>query len=166
MYPTLSELAGVSTLVTVSLVTLITDRKCTIPLVAAVLLVLPGAMFITQPEVIFNAHSKIVYNPVCTKDTQPPLNETWGESEMNTREFTGFSANFVTVISELTTKLSSASAASPWSSSSSSAPNQVIGCLLAVGASISLAAQSYIVNKKLSDLHYSLVNFCVRGTRI
>ena len=103
---TLSGLVGVSTLIIVSLVTLIADRKCTIPLAVAVLLVLPGAIFITQPEIIFHVYSKIVYNPVCTKDSQPPLNKTWDESKMSSQNFIGFPANLVTVTSELTTNLS------------------------------------------------------------
>ena len=165
---TQSGLASVFSLIILSVVTLTADRKCTIPLAVAVLLVLTGAIFMTQPEVIFRARSKIVYNPVCTKDTQPLLNKTWGESEMNTQYFIDLPTNLVTVTSGLTTNLSrsSASAASPLFSSSPSAPNQVIGYALMMGSSSSLAVQAYVVNKKISDIHYSLVNFCVSVTGI
>ena len=166
---TQSGLASVFSLIILSVVTLTADRKCTIPLAVAVLLVLTGAIFMTQPEVIFHAHSKIVYNPVCTKDTQPLLNKTWDEYGMNTQDFIGFSTNLVTFTSELTTNLSSRSsalAATQFSSSSPSAPNQVIGYALMMGSSSCIAAQAYVVNKKLSDLHYSLVNFCVSVTGI
>ena len=163
---TQSGLFGVSSLITMSLVALVADRKCTIPLAVAVSLVLPGAIFLTQPEVIFHQHSKVVYNPVCKKDSHPLLNKTWDESEMNTQDFIGFPANLVTVTSELKTNLSSASSASPWYSSSSSAPNQVIGYVLTVGSSIFVTVEAYAVNKKMSDLDSSLVNFCVSVTGI
>ena len=164
---TLSGLFAVSTLIILSLVDLVADRKCPIPLAVAVLMVVIGAIFITQPDAIFHEHSKIVYNPVCTKDAQPLLNKTSDDFERNTQDFIGFPANLVTVTSELTTTLSSAS--SPWSlspSSSPSAPDQVIGYSLTLGSSISVTVQAYVVNKKLSDLHSSVVNFCVSVTGI
>ena len=137
---TQSGLAAVFSIIILSFVTLIADRKCTIPLAVAVLLVLTGTIFVIQPKVIFHMHPKIVYNPVCTKDTQPLLNKTWDESEINSQDFIDFPANPVTVTSQLTTNLSSrssASTASPCSSSSSSAPDQVIGYALMMGSSSS-----------------------------
>ena len=169
LYLPLATQAGVSgalNLVILSLLLLAVQRTCTIRLALAVSVALLGTVCIIQPEVIFRGHSKIMYSPVCTKDSQPLLNKTWDDFEISTQPFIGLAANF-TVTSELTTdvsSLSSSSSSSSWpssssSSSSSSSPNQLIGYVLLLACSVFYCIQGNVVHKKLSDLSSSLVNF-------
>ena len=153
-----SGMDGTFALVILSLVTLVFDRKCTTPLALSVFLALAGTISITQPDTLFHGHSTIVYSPVCVKDSQPVLNKTWHQFEISTQDFISLAVNF-TVEPEFTTEsLSSSSSWSP-SSSSSSTPNQLIGYALVLGGSISFCIQSNVINRKLSNVNFSVVLF-------